>query len=373
LSAACDEDLARAVLASGDPALAGITLERLRRDGWARLSVPTPFVPFADGFPTPSGKLEFVSPRMNEAGLDPVPTYTPPYEAAQCDTVLAARYPLALLAPASHYFLNSMFSNIPELEKRQGSPTIVLHPADAAARGLVAGDAARVHNARGEFRATVQATTTASRSPAPSDPLGGRTGASHRGLLQAGIEPVPSAHRSNRRGRRAPGRTIMATIEEYARQPLQERVERLGRTADELATAIKDSDEATLACRPDARNFAAKECVCHLRDTEEVFMSRFEAMLAMDNPEFMPVDPARNERWAEERQYLKNDVQQAIAHFRRRRAESLDFLRKLAAQLRRGGVHPAQGAITIDDQVTLMAWHDDNHMDQLRRALEGRA
>jgi len=151
-----DEDLARAVLASGDPALAGITLERLRRDGWARLSVPTPFVPFADGFPTPSGKLEFVSPRMIEAGLDPVPTYTPPYEAAQRDTALAARYPLALLAPASHYFLNSMFSNIPALEKRQGSPTIMLHPADAAAHGLGAGDAARVHNARGEFRATVQ-------------------------------------------------------------------------------------------------------------------------------------------------------------------------------------------------------------------------
>jgi anaerobic selenocysteine-containing dehydrogenase len=49
-----------------------------------------------------------------------------------------------------------MFSNVPELEKRQGSPTIVLHPADAAARGLSAGDAVRVHNARGEFRATVQ-------------------------------------------------------------------------------------------------------------------------------------------------------------------------------------------------------------------------
>jgi anaerobic selenocysteine-containing dehydrogenase len=151
-----DEDLARAVLGSGDSALAGITLERLRRDGWARLSVPAPFVPFADGFPTPSGKLEFVSPRMIEAGLDPVPAYTPPYEAAQRDTELAARYPLALLAPASHYFLNSMFSNVPELERRQGPPAIVLHPADAAARGLAPGDAARVHNARGEFRATVQ-------------------------------------------------------------------------------------------------------------------------------------------------------------------------------------------------------------------------
>jgi hypothetical protein len=29
--------------------------------------------------------------------------------------------------------------------------------------------------------------------------------------------------------------------------------------------------------------------------------------------------------------------------------------------------------MTVDDFVTLMAWHDDNHLDQLKRALEGRA
>jgi hypothetical protein len=52
----------------------------------------------------------------------------------------------------------------------------------------------------------------------------------------------------------------MPTLEEYARQPIQERLERLGRTADELATAIEGRDEATLARRPDATNFAAKEC-----------------------------------------------------------------------------------------------------------------
>lgn len=150
-----DEELARQVLDSDDPALAGITLERLRRDGWARLSVPTPFVPFADGFRTPSGKLEFYSSRMAEAGLDPVPTYTPPYEAAQRGTDLARRYPLALIAPASHYFLNAMFANVPALAARQGEPTIELHPQDAEARGLREGDEARVYNDRGEFRARV--------------------------------------------------------------------------------------------------------------------------------------------------------------------------------------------------------------------------
>jgi anaerobic selenocysteine-containing dehydrogenase len=150
-----DEEMARQVLDSDDPALAGITLERLKRDGWARLSVPTPFVPFANDFPSVSGKLEFFSQRMAEAGLDPIPVYTPPYEAAEDDTALAKRYPLALIAPASHYFLNSTFANVPPLAEQQGAPTIVLHPSDAAQRGLHDGDDARVYNDRGEFRARV--------------------------------------------------------------------------------------------------------------------------------------------------------------------------------------------------------------------------
>jgi len=150
-----DEEMARQVLGSGDPSLAGITLERLRREGWARLTVPTPFVPFANGFPSTTGRLEFFSARMAAAGLDPVPGYTPPHEAAQRDTDLARRCPLALVAPASHYLLNSTFGNVPHLSERQGPPRLVLHPADAAARGLRDGDAARVHNERGEFRAAV--------------------------------------------------------------------------------------------------------------------------------------------------------------------------------------------------------------------------
>lgn len=152
---ASDEEMARQVLDTDDPTVAGITLDRLKREGWARLGVPRPFVPFANGFPSPSGKLEFVSARMAEAGLDPVPAYTPPHEAAQRDTDLARRHPLALIAPAAHYFLNAMFANVPELAARQGPPTIVLHPADAGARGLRDGDEARVYNDRGEFRASV--------------------------------------------------------------------------------------------------------------------------------------------------------------------------------------------------------------------------
>jgi len=153
-----DEEIARQILGSGHPSLQGITLDGLKARGWMRLSYPEPFTPFADGFPTVSGKLEFVCERMAQAGLDPLAGYTPPYEAAQQDTPLAARYPLALIAGADHYFLNSLFANVAPQIKRSGPPTVRIHPEDAAARGLATGQEARVYNDRGAFTARVEVT-----------------------------------------------------------------------------------------------------------------------------------------------------------------------------------------------------------------------
>jgi hypothetical protein len=33
----------------------------------------------------------------------------------------------------------------------------------------------------------------------------------------------------------------------------------------------------------------------------------------------------------------------------------------------------SRGRRSIDEFLTVIAWHDDNHLDQLRRAVEGRA
>ena len=146
-----DETMARQVLDSGHPSLCGITLEELRARGWMRLRYPDPFLPFATGFPTPSGKLELVSERMAQAGLDPVAGYTPAHETSQRDTALARDYPLALVTPANHFFLNSLFANVPRQQQRAGAATLVIHPDDAAPRGIAMGDEVRVVNARGSF------------------------------------------------------------------------------------------------------------------------------------------------------------------------------------------------------------------------------
>jgi hypothetical protein len=150
-----------------------------------------------------------------------------------------------------------------------------------------------------------------------------------------------------------------------------DKLARLERTADDLAAAIEGVPAAALARRPDGTNWAPTEVICHVRDIEESFLARFQAIMAMDEPRFLGVEP---DRWAVERQYLRNDPHEAIAAFRTRREESLAFLRGLRPeQWARGGIHATRGRMTIADFVDLMAWHDDNHLDQLRRALDGKA
>ena len=153
-----DETLATQVLDSRHLSLDGITLEKLKTHGWMRLNYPSPFVPFEHSFPTTSGKLEFVSEQMARAGLDPVAAYSPAHETSEHDTSLAREYPLALITPANHYFLNSMFANVPRQQQRAGVPTLLIHPDDAAPREIAGGDEVRVVNARGSFFAVADVT-----------------------------------------------------------------------------------------------------------------------------------------------------------------------------------------------------------------------
>jgi uncharacterized damage-inducible protein DinB len=150
----------------------------------------------------------------------------------------------------------------------------------------------------------------------------------------------------------------------------EEQMARMEQTADDFAAAIKGVSDAALGRRPDERSWSAKETLCHVRDTEESFMLRFQTIMEMDEPRFLPADP---DRWAIERQYQRNDTAEALAAFRVRRDETLKYLRGLRPEYwDRGGVHPTRGRMTIRDFVGLMAWHDDNHLDQLKRALAGK-
>ncbi len=109
-----DEALARQAFDWAHPHLAGVTFERLEREGSVRLEVGDPHAPFANGgFPTPSGKCELLAASLAADGHDPLAGYVPPREGPTSHPELAARFPLALISPPAHHFLNSTFSAQP--------------------------------------------------------------------------------------------------------------------------------------------------------------------------------------------------------------------------------------------------------------------
>ena len=142
-----DAQLAAQAIAP-DPRNGDIRWETLQARGWARL--PGATAPFAQGgFPTPSGRCEFWSQREADAGRDPLPELLLPYECAETAPDLAARYPLAMISPPARNFLNSTFVNVDSLRKLEGEPALLIHPDDAASRGLADGQMVRTFNDRG--------------------------------------------------------------------------------------------------------------------------------------------------------------------------------------------------------------------------------
>jgi anaerobic selenocysteine-containing dehydrogenase len=152
-----DEGLIREFLAKGDASVRGITWEQLVRDGWARVNLPRPYMPFADGASTPSGKVEFYSAWMERQGLPALPTYVPLVEGPD-NRELVARFPLQCIVPPNRFFLNSSFSQSELLRRRQGAATAMLAATDAVARGIRDGDSVRVESPRGAARFTARVT-----------------------------------------------------------------------------------------------------------------------------------------------------------------------------------------------------------------------
>ncbi len=166
-----DEQMIADSMDWANPALQGITIEDLKTKGFARLKLGTPdkYLPHAEGkFPTPSGKVElkasmaaggnFVVPVFRQGSndhqdgspVDPLPGYVE-YEND-------AKYPLNIISPKNHSFLNSGYANIARQLGHAGDQYVMIHPNDAQARKIVDGGTVEVFNDTGRFRALAKVT-----------------------------------------------------------------------------------------------------------------------------------------------------------------------------------------------------------------------
>jgi anaerobic selenocysteine-containing dehydrogenase len=160
------------------PTCDGIGLDYLREHGFARLKA------FGDKdvrarhakgeFPTPTGKCMFLVEGAKNfvAGpfrqmydgfqpgqdLDALPDYLASRESKESNPALAEKYPLNMISPKSHGFLNSCYANVTEKIKNQGEQFVMINAADASLRGIQEGDKVKVFNDRGAFEADARIT-----------------------------------------------------------------------------------------------------------------------------------------------------------------------------------------------------------------------
>ena len=154
------------------PTCEGIDLDYLREHGYARLK------DFGDKdirarhakgeFATETGKCHFMVEgaknfvagpfrQMYEGfqpgeDLDSLPDYVESRETPATNPDLAAKFPLNIISPKSHGFLNSCYANDTRKQKGQGEQSILLNKLDAETRNIKDGSVIKVFNGRGSFK-----------------------------------------------------------------------------------------------------------------------------------------------------------------------------------------------------------------------------
>jgi biotin/methionine sulfoxide reductase len=115
--------------------------------------------PVAHKLPTPSGKIEITSPTIASFHYADCPGHPAWFAPAEwLGSPLAKTYPLHLMSHQPSTRLHSQYDHgsVSVASKIQGREAITLHPADAAVRGIQAGDVVRVFNDRGACLAGVK-------------------------------------------------------------------------------------------------------------------------------------------------------------------------------------------------------------------------
>ncbi len=159
----------RAISLVGKP----VDVAVIEAGGVVRYDFPgTAPVQFRTVFPqTPDGKIH-LAPNILSA------------PAFRFEEFASEKYPLALITPATSKTVSTMFgeTNLPELR-------VMLHPADAAARQIAAGDAVRVFNELGEVRCRAEVSARV-REGVASMPKGAWRKASLNGKLSTALCPA---------------------------------------------------------------------------------------------------------------------------------------------------------------------------------------
>jgi anaerobic selenocysteine-containing dehydrogenase len=106
-----------------------------------------------NGFPTPSGKMEFSSTILKEAGLDPLPTYREPKLSVRSTPKVAQKFPLILTTGARlPMYQHSRTFRVGWTKSLRPEASVDMNPKDASSRGISHGDWVSLSTSRGSIK-----------------------------------------------------------------------------------------------------------------------------------------------------------------------------------------------------------------------------
>lgn len=137
-------------------------LEEVEKTGYIDRAQPDEKSRFADGFGWPDGKFKFApdweATRIKTGDIWVCDPATMPEFADYFDVnePTDKTHPYRLATSPARGFLNSSFNETPGSRKREGGPSLLVHPEDAASLNILEGDQSQIGNKRGQVTLTAK-------------------------------------------------------------------------------------------------------------------------------------------------------------------------------------------------------------------------
>ena len=136
-------------------------------------------------------------------------------------------------------------------------------------------------------------------------------------------------------------------------------------TAKKLGRLIKGVSTARLRKSPAPEKRSVSEIITHLADGEIV--GGFRMRLIPGSPG-IPIVAYDQDKWVISGHYDKRDPQKSVEQFRMLRQGNLALLKSLKPeQWKHYGMHSERGQESIEHIVRMIAGHDINHLQQIKK------
>ena len=140
-------------------------------------------------------------------------------------------------------------------------------------------------------------------------------------------------------------------------------------TPGALCTLTRSLSAPQYQQAPAINEWSLTEIFCHLRDVEaEVNLLRVQKILQEENIFVPGID---SDRWAEERQYNRQDGAQALTDFTQSRTRLLELLTTMPPQnWQRPFRHAIFGPTDLREMMSFIATHDRTHLQQVYKTCQ---